>query len=92
MSALQIVLLLIGVVLLTGALVLFLRAQWSRAASSAPPEYQIFGTRVRDEGYLRRAQTEGRTAAAAGDHALTGGIGVIRRCFSCAVSRSRRPA
>jgi uncharacterized membrane protein len=49
MSALQIVLLLIGVALLAAALVLFLRTQRSEAASGAPPEYQIFGPGVRDE-------------------------------------------
>jgi uncharacterized membrane protein len=49
MSALQIVLLLIGVALLVAALFLFLRTQRSRTGYRPPPDFQILGPGVRDD-------------------------------------------
>lgn len=49
MSAYQLVLLLIGVLLLIAAVFLFLRPQRSRAASGPPANYQLFGPGVRDD-------------------------------------------
>lgn len=49
MSALQIVLVLIGVLLLVAAVLLYLRSRRYQALSSPPPHYQVFGPGVRDD-------------------------------------------